>query len=127
MAKQVDSQAHDTKLLFIKVSRVLSYFVYGFSLVATGFLTLTFFLLLFSANSSTPFVRFVYETTAAFLAPFRDIFPLRAISETGYFSPSILFAIIMYLALALGMNALISFITLKRIQHEEALGIIEKK
>ena len=127
MAKQADSGAHDTKLLFIKVSRVLSYFVYGFSLVATGFLTLTFFLLLFSANSSTPFVRFVYETTAAFLAPFRDIFPLRAISETGYFSPSILFAIIMYLALALGMNALISFITLKRIQHEEALGIIEKK
>jgi uncharacterized protein YggT (Ycf19 family) len=116
----------DTKLLFIKLSRGLSYFVYGFSLVATAFLTLTFVLLLFSANASTPFVRFVYETAAAFLTPFRDIFPVRAISDTGYFSPSILFAIIMYLALALGMNALISYVTVKKIQHEETLRAIEK-
>ena len=127
MAKQAASQVHDTKLLFIKLSRSLSYFVYAFALIATGFLTLTFFLLLFSANSATPFVRFIYETTAAFLAPFRDIFPVRAISETGYFSPSILFAIIMYLALALGMNALISYITVKRIKHEEMLEKIEKQ
>lgn len=126
MAKQVEPEVQDTKLMFIKLSRGLSYFIYGFALVATSFLSVTFFLLLFSANSDTPFVRFVYETAAAFLTPFRDIFPVRAISDTGYFSPSILFAIIMYLALALGMNALISFITLKRIQHEEALANLEQ-
>lgn len=117
----------DTKLMFIKLSRGFSYFVYGFGLVASAFLTLTFFLLLFSANATTPFVRFIYETSAAFLTPFRDIFPVRSISDTGYFSPSILFAIIMYLALALGMNALISYLTLKRIQHEEALSKALKK
>lgn len=126
MATKNEPQVQDTKLMFIKLSRGLSYFVYGFSLVATTFLTLTFFLLLFSANSTTPFVRFVYETAAAFLTPFRDIFPVRAISETGYFSPSILFAIIMYLALALATNALISFITLKRIQHEDQLSKVQK-
>jgi uncharacterized protein YggT (Ycf19 family) len=120
------STAPDTKLVFIKGSRYLSYFIYGFSLVATTFLTLTFFLLLFSANTSTPFVRFVYETTAAFLAPFREIFPVRAIGDTGYFSPSILFAIIMYLALALAMNALISYITVKMIKHTAELNKQEK-
>jgi uncharacterized protein YggT (Ycf19 family) len=127
MVKQSKTEVQDTKLLFIKLSRGLSYFVYGFALTATSFLTLTFFLLLFSANAATPFVRFIYETAAAFLTPFRDIFPVRSISETGYFSPSILFAIIMYLALALAMNALISYITVKRIQHEETLATIEEK
>jgi uncharacterized protein YggT (Ycf19 family) len=125
MATTNEPQVQDTKLMFIKLSRGLSYFVYGFGLVASAFLTLAFFLLLFSANSSTPFVRFIYETATAFLAPFRDIFPVHSISQTGYFNPSMLFAIIMYLALALGMNALISYLTLKRIQHEEVLNGIK--
>jgi uncharacterized protein YggT (Ycf19 family) len=111
----------DTKLIFIKGSRWLSYFVYGYALVASSFLALTFFLLLFSANTATPFVRFIYETAAAFLTPFREIFPVRSIGDTGYFSPSILFAIIMYLALALAMNALINFVTIKMIRHESEL------
>ena len=115
------SDTPDTKLIFIKGSRWLSYFVYAYALVATSFLSLTFFLLLFSANVTTPFVRFVYETAAAFLSPFREIFPVRAIGDTGYFSPSILFAIIMYLALALAMNALINYVTIKMIRHQSEL------
>ena len=111
----------DTKLIFIKISRGLSYFVYGYSLVASAFLGITFFLLLFSANASTPFVEFVYKTSAAFLGPFRGIFPVRSISETGYFSPSIIFAIIMYMILALCMNALINYVTLKMVKHQKEL------
>lgn len=126
MVTKNEPTTQDTKLMFIKLSRGLSYFVYGFSLVASVFLATAFFLLLFSANSGTPFVRFVYETAAAFLTPFRDIFPVHSISETGYFNPSMLFAIIMYLALALAMNSLISFITLKRIQHEDELNKVQK-
>jgi hypothetical protein len=116
----------DTKLIFIKISRGLSYFVYGYSLVASAFLGLTFFLLLFSANASTPFVEFVYKTSAAFLGPFRGIFPVRPISETGYFSPSIIFAIIMYMILALCMNALINYVTLKMVKHQKELEEISE-
>lgn len=129
MAEQKSDQqpeSPDTKILFIKVSRALSYLVYGYALVAALFLGIGFFLLLFSANASTPFVRFIYETGATFLAPFRGIFPVRVISETGYFSPSILFAIIMYALLALGMNALISYITLKMVTHENELAKVNE-
>ena len=111
----------DTKLIFIKISRGLSYFVYGYAIVASAFLGVAFFLLLFSANASTPFVEFVYKTSAAFLGPFREIFPVRSISETGYFSPSIIFAIIMYMILALCMNALINYVTLKMVKHQKEL------
>jgi len=117
----------DTKLVFIKISRGLSYFVYGYSLVASAFLALTFFLLLFSANSTTPFVKFVYQTGAAFLGPFRGIFPVRSINETGYFSPSIIFAIIMYMILALCMNALINYVTLKMVKHQAELEKLAKE
>ena len=112
----------DAKLLFIKVSRWLSYFVYGYALVASTILGIAFFLLLFSANSTTPFVKFIYTTGNAFLAPFRGIFPLHPVSETGYFSPSILFAIFMYVLLALCTNALISYVTLKMVKYEEELA-----
>ena len=117
-----EQDAPDTKLVFIKVSRVISYFVYGFSIIASVFLGISFVLLLFSANTNTAFVKFVYETSATFLAPFREIFPVRAISDTGYFSPSILFAIMMYMILALAMNALISYITLKMVKHEKEIS-----
>ncbi len=123
MTKQ---QPTDSKLIFIKVSRWTSYFVYAYALVACGFLALAFFLLLFSANTSTAFVKFVYETSSSFLAPFREIFPVRSISDTGYFSPSILFAIFMYAMLALGANALIGYITLKMVKHQNELAKEEK-
>ena len=119
MAKQPEPT--DSKLVFIKISRGLSYLVYGYSIVASVFLGISFFLLLFSANATTPFVKFVYQTSAAFMGPFRGIFPVRSINETGYFSPSIIFAIIMYMILALCMNALINYVTLKMVKHQKEL------
>ncbi len=125
MAKQPEPT--DTKLVFIKISRGLSYFVYGYSLVASAFLGITFFLLLFSANATTPFVKFMYQTSAAFLGPFREIFPVKSINETGYFSPSIIFAIIMYMILAVCMNALINYVTLKMVKHQKELEELAKE
>ena len=64
MAKQ--SEPIDTKLVFIKISRAISYLVYGYSLVASVFLGITFFLLLYtygwkysirSSGSSSSFVK----------------------------------------------------------------------
>ena len=56
-----------------------------------------------------------------FLAPFRGIFPVRQISDTGYFSASALFAILMYLMLALGMHALINYLTMKMVKYQNDL------
>jgi hypothetical protein len=118
---------NSTKLLFIKGSRVLTYLVYAYALTASAFLATGFFLLLFSANPDTAFVEFVYKTANIFLAPFRGIFPLVSVSETGYFSASALFAILMYLLLALGMHALINYITVKMVASQEELDKTEAK
>jgi uncharacterized protein YggT (Ycf19 family) len=112
----------DTTLVVIKASRVLTYLVYAYAVVATVFLTLGFFLLLFSANPSTPFVEFVSKVASNFLEPFRGIFPLHKISETGYFSGSMLFAIIMYVIAAMVLHALITYITEKIVKHENDLA-----
>ena len=109
---------NSTTLVFIKGSRVLTYLVYAYALTASVFLAIGFFLLLFSANPSTPFVEFIYKTASHFLEPFRGIFPAKSVSETGYFSASALFAILMYLLLALLMHALINYITSKMVAYE---------
>lgn len=119
MAKK--QQPSDGTLVAIKISRGVSYAVYAYALIASVFLGLGFFLLLFSANSTVPFVEFVYKVAAEFLQPFRGIFPVRQISETGYFSASALFAIMMYLILATAVQSLISYLTLKMTKHEVEL------
>lgn len=124
MAKQ---QNNDSSLIFIKGARALTYFVYAYALTACGFLATGFFLLLFSANSSTAFVKFVYDTASIFLAPFRGIFPVKPVGETGYFSSSALFAIMMYMLLALGMHALINYLTVKMVNSQRELDRAERK
>jgi uncharacterized protein YggT (Ycf19 family) len=119
MAKQ--QQPSDGTLVSIKIFRGVSYVVYAYALIASVFLGLGFVLLLFSANSSVPFVEFVYKVAAEFLQPFRGIFPVHQISETGYFSASALFAIMMYMILATAVQSLISYLTLKMTKHEVEL------
>jgi uncharacterized protein YggT (Ycf19 family) len=116
---------NDTKLLFIKMSRVLTYIVYGFTITAIVFLTIGFFLLLFGANTNVGFTDFVYKVAAEFLQPFRGIFPAHQVSETGYFSTSALFAIIMYMLMALGLHALIAYITEKMLKTQAELDKLQ--
>jgi hypothetical protein len=116
----------DSKLTLIKFCRGLSYFVYGFSLLATIFLVLGFFLLLFGANTSTPFVQFIGRGASEFMAPFRGIFPVHQVGESSYFAPGILFAIIMYLLFAAAVNALIEYLTTVMTRHQNELEVALK-
>ncbi len=107
-----------SKLVIIKVSRVLVYLVYAWLVIATVFLLLGFILLLLGANTTTPFVEFVYKIAANFLAPFRGMFPPTKISDTSYFSAAGLFAIIFYSICAFFIHALIDWITMKLRKNE---------
>ena len=115
----------DSTLMFIKFTRAISYIVYAFTIIAVVFLTMGFFLLLFSANPNVGFTQFVYKVAAEFLQPFRGIFPPHQISETGYFSTSALFAIIFYLFFAAGMDALIGYINVKMAKHQAELEALQ--
>lgn len=126
MATATQSKPSDTKLLFIKTARVLTYLVYAYMLAAVVFLSIGFVLLLFGANQDVAFTNFIYKVAAEFLQPFRGIFPAHKISETGYFSTSALFAILIYMMLGLALHALITYITTKMLKHQNELEKLEK-
>ena len=111
----------DSTLMFIKFTRAISYVVYAFTIIAVVSLTVGFFFLLFGANSTTPFVQFVYNIAYEFMAPFRGIFGTHSVGQTGYFSASALFAIIFYLIFAAAMSSLIGYINLKMVTHQREL------
>jgi len=96
-----------------RVSRGLILFVYGFAIACTVILAMAFFLELFNANESTPFVEWVLRATERIMQPFRGIFPAVE-GETGsVFDASLLFAMFMYWLLALAMHALVGWIDRK--------------
>ncbi|MEO5628119.1 MAG: hypothetical protein ABIQ89_04515 [Candidatus Saccharimonadales bacterium] len=118
MAKNKPS---DQTLVFIKISRAITYVVYAYTLIASTFLALAFVLQLFGANYSTPFVQFVYKGAHEFLQPFRGIFPGHQVTETSYFNGSALFAIMMYMIIAAALHSLITYITSKMVAHQQEL------
>lgn len=106
---------------YLKVSKVIVYFVYFWVIFGIITLTIRVFLLAFSANPTTAFVEFIYKTSNDYLAPFRGIFPPKAVSETGYLDIAAIFAIIMYMIFAWGVSAAIGYIQSKidHIKEEE--------
>lgn len=107
---------------YLKVGKFISILFYIWVLYGVIVLALRVFLLAASANSTTPFVNFIYRTSADYLAPFRGIFPPKAIGETGYIDIASLFAIIIYLLIAWLVSSGIKYIQSKidHINEEEA-------
>lgn len=98
---------------YLRISKVIAYILYAWVLIGVITLTLRVFLLAFSANPSTPFVEFIYKTSADYLNPFRGIFPSKPVGETGYFDVASMFAIIIYLFIMWGFSSLIHYLQYK--------------
>ena len=98
---------------FLKFSRVITYLIYIWVIFGIVVLGLRVFLLATSANATTPFVNFIYNTSASFLQPFRGIFPPKSVGETGYLDVAAIFAMIVYALLAWGLAALVSYVQSK--------------
>lgn len=114
------SKKNDTELpTYLTVGKILTYAMYSLVIFAEIVVAFRIFLLAFSANADTPFVKFIYETSGDFLDPFRGIFPPRAVGETGYLDVAALFAMIVYGLIAWGFSALIGYINFKINQYEE--------
>ncbi len=96
-----------------RISRALILFVYGFAIVCIVVLATAFFLQLFNANTTAPFVDWVYRAARRIMQPFRGIFPSVEGEQGSVFDVSMLFAMFMYGLLALGMHSLIAWIDRK--------------
>jgi uncharacterized protein YggT (Ycf19 family) len=96
-----------------RISRALILFVYGFAIACIVILAIAFFLQLFNANTTAPFVDWVYRAAKRIMEPFRGIFPSVEGEQGSVFDVSMLFAMFMYGLLALGAQALIAWIDRK--------------
>lgn len=116
---------------YLWISKVIAYLLYAWVIIGVISLVLRVFLLAFSANPTTPFVEFVYRTSADYLQPFRGIFPSKPINETGYLDIASMFAIIVYLFVMWGFSALIHYLQFKidqsQADQEKQIRLANKK
>ena len=96
-----------------RISRGLILFVYGFAIVCIVILAMAFFLQLFNANATAPFVDWVYRAAKRIMEPFRGIFPSVEGEQGSVFDVSMLFAMFMYGLLAIAANGLVAWIDRK--------------
>jgi len=105
---------------YLVVGKVITYAMYIWVIFGIIILGLRVFLLAFSANPGTPFVNFIYNTSATFLQRFRGIFQPKSVGTTGYLDVAALFAMIIYGLIGWGFAALIHYIQAKIDAYSEA-------
>jgi len=110
------------------LARALTYLIYFYVIVVEVVLLIGFFLLLVGANPSAGFTQWAYRNLEGAMEPFRGIFAPIEIGVAGndvpaVFETSILFAMIVYGLVAMGLNAIISWLTnrINRMEREEAI------
>jgi uncharacterized protein YggT (Ycf19 family) len=95
----------------VRVGRALLWLVYAWVIITLVLLLLAFFLLLFGADTSAGFVQWVYRSTERAMAPFRGIFEPIVLSDQSVLDTSVLFAMIVYGFIALGLRFAIDWVT----------------
>jgi uncharacterized protein YggT (Ycf19 family) len=109
------------KTTAIKIARVLLWLVYLWVAITLVLLFLLFVLQLFGANPTAGFVDWVYRSTERAMAPFRGIFEPVTVSDKSTLDISVLFAMIVYAFVALGLHLLIDWVTrrLRASEHDD--------
>lgn len=110
----------------IRVARGLVWLIYAWLLATITLLFLAFILLLFGANPEAGFVEWVYRSVSRAMAPFRGIFEPVVLTDQSVFDVSMLFAMVVYLFVALGLNAAVDWIS-GRLQVAERQELIDRQ
>lgn len=108
------------KKITIKAAQVLLGLVYLWVAVTLVLLLLTFILQLFGANPDAGFVEWVYRSTERAMAPFRGIFEPVELTDESVLDTSVLFAMVVYGFVAIGLHAAVDAVT-RLLRAEERL------
>ena len=103
----------------IRIARALLWLVYAWVVVTVVLLFLAFLLQLFGANPTAGFVQWVYRSTQRAMAPFRGIFEPVPLSDQSVLDTSILFAMIVYGFVGMGLNLAVEWVT-RKLREAEA-------
>ena len=106
--------------LFLKLGKGLVWFLYAVTVVTVAILVLAFVLRLVGASTDAAFTRWVYRSSESMMRPFRGIFPVTEVGEQGVsvVDVSLLFGALIYLFVALGVDALYQRVS-RRLHREE--------
>jgi uncharacterized protein YggT (Ycf19 family) len=91
--------------LILKATRALAWAVYAVVLVKCALLVTSFVFQLLGANPDSSFASWVYRSADRSMDPFRGIFPTTELSDSSVLNLSLLFAAIVYLVLAMLVDA----------------------
>ena len=108
-----------TEVGLARAARVITYLVYAFVIVALVILVFGFFLLLFGASPDAAFTQWVYRSLDRVMAPFRGIFKTVPLNGKSVLDTSVLFAMIVYGIAGLALRALIDWLTMLGLLHEQ--------
>lgn len=97
----------------LRVSKVISWLMYAWTVYGVAVLVLRVFLLAAGANLNNGFANFVMQVSTDYLKPFWGIFPPAKLTDASYFDVSAIFAIIVYLFVGWAFHALVGFIQRK--------------
>jgi YGGT family len=103
----------NTKRWILWVGRLVVLIVYLVFLAYAVIVGIAFVLKLLGANPESDFADWIYDASASITDPFRGIFPSRStpITDTSTFDASLLFALIVYLVVAVGFHAIVNWFT----------------
>ena len=116
--RRAEEAEHSPLLALLKVGRVVVWVVYALALVDAVLLTVAFFLHLAGANPDASFVEWVYRSTERAMRPFRGIFPTQDVGGSSVLDLSYLIAAIVYLVIALLVDAVQRWLTARLRQRE---------
>lgn len=103
----------ETIELLLRGAKALVIVVYVVVVITFAILTLGFFLHLAGASPEASFVDWVYRTTERAMQPFRGMFPVQDIDDRSVFDASLLFAAALYGFVAIGLHAVVVYLTAK--------------
>lgn len=133
MADKTDAELLDAGRWSLWVARGISYVVYAYVLLVEVILLTGFFLLLFGANPSAGFTQWAYRNLDRALAPFRGIFTPVDLGTAGnsevasVFDTSVLFAMIVYGVLAIALDSLIGWLTLRMRHIDREIAEVDRR
>jgi len=99
-----------TKRWVLWISKIFVLAVYLVLIAYVVIVGMAFVLQLLGANPTADFADWVYRAAANITEPFRGIFPTTTVSDRSEFNASLLFALIVYVVLAIALHALIDWL-----------------
>jgi uncharacterized protein YggT (Ycf19 family) len=94
----------------VRLARVIVLFIYVVVAACAAILGLGFVLRLFGASTDADFTEWVYRNVDRIMEPFRGMFPTEPLGDRSVLDFSLLFAMIVYGIVAVGLHALVSWL-----------------